>query len=397
MLVSKVIKRILSGSKMQKIYKIIFKIVGELPKKSSLVVFESFHGKQYSDSPRAIFEYMSENTPNAQLVWSVDRRHTKLFEGLNIPYIKRFTIKWFLTMPRAKYWVNNVRLPNWLPKPKKTEYVQTWHGTPLKRLGVDIKEIHMPGTDTGRYKRNFITESSNWDYLVSPNAYSTEIFTRAFSFNGQVLETGYPRNDFLYNYTQRDVSVVKEQLNIPKDKKVILYAPTWRDNQFYSVGQYKFDIKLDLNRMKEQLGNEYVILLRMHYLISENIDLTEYEGFAYDVSNYLDIRELYVISDILITDYSSVFFDFANLKRPIIFYVYDLDEYRDHLRGFYFDLEQEAPGPLVKNTEQVISHIQAVSKDNDLSVSYQQFYSTFCGIEDGEASKRVVEAFYNDK
>nr|WP_279401987.1 CDP-glycerol glycerophosphotransferase family protein [Piscibacillus salipiscarius] len=369
-------------------------MVGLLPKKHNLVIFESFHGKQYSDSPRAIYEYMKKHHPEARLIWSVDRRYTRLFEELNLPFVQRFTPKWFWLMPRAQYWVNNVRLPNWLPKPKKTQYIQTWHGTPLKRLGTDIEEVRMPGTTTEKYKRNFVNEAKNWDYLVSPNAYSTEIFKRAFDYKGHMIESGYPRNDFLINHTKNDVDTIKKQLNIPADKKVILYAPTWRDDEYYRVGQYKFDIKLDLHKLKSTIGDDYVILLRMHYLIAENIELSSFEGFAYDVSNHLDIRELYVISDMLITDYSSVFFDYANLRRPMIFYVYDLEKYKDQLRGFYFNLEENAPGPLTRTTDEVLKEIQEYAEQDEPAEHFEQFYKKFCYLEDGRSAEQVVNTFY---
>lgn len=397
-MIKNLLVKIVRGKASLTIYKFIFKLFSTLPKKKKLVIFESFHGKQFSDSPRAIYEYMKKHNFQYELIWSVDRRSIELFKNLNVTFVKRFTPKWFWLMPRAKYWVNNVRLPNWLPKPKDTIYIQTWHGTPLKRLGIDIDEVRMPGTDTEKYKKNFISEAKKWDYLISPNRYSTEIFTRAFDYNGKMLETGYPRNDFLYNFQKEDVEKIKKGLNLPLDKKIILYAPTWRDNQYYSVGKYRFDIQLDLEQMRRELGQDYIILLRMHYLIAENLELSQYEGFAYDVSNYLDIRDLYIISDMLITDYSSVFFDYANLRRPIIFYVYDLDEYRDELRGFYFNLEDEAPGPLTKTTNEVIEQINKfMENENQFSERFDEFYNRFCHLEDGKASERVVKLIFNDK
>ena len=251
----------------------------------------------------------------------------------------------------------------------------------------------MPGTDTEKYKKNFHAESSKWDFLISPNAYSTEIFARAFNVEpAKIIETGYPRNDILYNGNNRDtIDSLKKKMGIPLDKKVILYAPTWRDDEFYSKGKYKFDLQLNLDQMREQLGQEYVILLRLHYLISENLDLSAYTGFAYNFSNYEDISHLYLISDLILTDYSSVFFDYANLKRPMMFYVYDIDNYRDKLRGFYFDFEATAPGPLVKTTDEVIAEIKALDSSE---TKFASFYDKFCSLEDGEASRRVVEKVF---
>ena len=177
-----------------------------------------------------------------------------------------------------------------------------------------------------------------------------------------------------------------------KNKKIILYAPTWRDDEFYEKGQYKFSLRLNLDKLKESLGEEYILLVRTHYFIADKLDLSDYKGFAVDVSRYDDIAELYLISDILITDYSSVFFDFANLRRPILFYTYDLDKYQNMLRGFYIDIHTEVPGPLVFTTEEIIDKIKNIDKLNEeYKERYDEFYERFCSIDDGNASKRIVE------
>lgn len=370
------------------VYKKIFQFVSLFLRKKNLIMFESFLGKQYSCNPRAIYEYMKEHHPEYQLYWSVDPRFEKGFIDKGIPYARRFSIKWLFLMARAKFWVVNSRMPLWIPKPKGTIYLQTWHGTPLKKLAQDMKEVLMPGTTTEKYKQNFYNESRNWDYLISPNGYSTEIFKRAFSFNKEMIESGYPRNDMLYREDHDEIGKeIKRKLDLPEDKKVILYAPTWRDNQFYSKGRYKLDLQLDLAKLKEELGNDYIIILRMHYLVAENFDLETYKGFAYDFSTHEDISELYLISDLLITDYSSVFFDYANLKRPMIFFTYDIDEYKEDIRGFYFDFEKEAPGPLVITSDEVIEAIKNLSVDNGFN---EEFYNRFCYLEDGHAAERVV-------
>ena len=378
------------------LYKKAFSWIGMLPINKKLVVFESFLGKQFSDNPRAIYEYLQNQQNSYNLYWSVDKKYIHNFQNKNIKYISRFSIKWLFLMPRARFWVTNSRMPVWLPKSKNTIYLQTWHGTPLKRLAVDMEEVHIPGTTAENYKKNFIKEAKNWDYLISPNAYSTEIFRRAFQFDKEIIESGYPRNDFICNFSSTEnISKIANDFEIPLNKKVILYAPTWRDNQFYSKGKYRFNLNMNFDLMREKLGEDYVILLRLHYLISENLDLTPYEGFVYDFSNHEDIRELYLLADILITDYSSVFFDYSNLKRPMIFYVYDVEEYRDNLRGFYFDFEQEAPGPLVKTTEEVIQAVKEIEA-NDFQVfeKFDVFYNRFCYLESGNSTRRVVEKIF---
>lgn len=376
-----------------RILKILFYIAGMLPVKRNTIIFESFYGKQFNDNPKVLYEYIKEHYPNYKLYWSFDRRHKHLFQEDNINALSRFSLRWILVKGRAKYWITNSRLPLWIPKPKHTVYLQTWHGTPLKKLGADIEEVQMPGTTTDKYIRNFLFEAGKWDYLVSPNAYSSAIFKRAFGFAGTMIESGYPRNDALYNRNnQIEITKIKRELNIDPDKKVILYAPTWRDNQYYSTGKYKLDLQLDLDKMQAALGEDYVILLRMHYLMYEALDFKAYQHFVKDVSTYPEVSDLFLAADMLITDYSSVFFDYANLKRPMIFFAYDIEEYRDQIRGFYFDFEQEAPGPVVKTTDEVIEAIIAHDPEKEEeNASLESFYSRFCYLDDGNASKRVVE------
>ncbi|WKA53846.1 CDP-glycerol glycerophosphotransferase family protein [Planococcus shixiaomingii] len=377
-----------------RIIRLFFEIMGRMPRKQKLIIFESFHAKQYSDSPRAIYEYMREYHPEYQLLWSINGQVEKLFKDFQVPYVRRFTFRWFLTFPRAKYWVNNVRLPAWMPKPQNTIFVQTWHGTPLKKLGIDIEQIHMPGTKTSTYKKNFVIESSKWDFLVSPNAYSTEIFKRAFHFKGKVIESGYPRNDVLSNTSPNMISAIKKKLGIPEHKKIMLYAPTWRDNEFYQKGKYKFQFQFNLDNWKKEFGDEWVLLSRMHYLVAENFDFSSHAGTVYDVSAYPDIRDLYLVSDMMITDYSSVFFDFAILNRPIIFFMYDLEKYRNELRGFYINMEEDAPGPIVQTESELFRAMHKLMHvDVQLDPKFIAFRNKFASLEDGNATKRVVQTF----
>ncbi|MEC2158529.1 CDP-glycerol glycerophosphotransferase family protein [Virgibacillus halodenitrificans] len=393
----KIKKRLLTFKRskfVKRIIKLLFIIMSLFPNRKKTIVFESFHGKQFSDNPKALYQYIAMNYPSYKLYWSFDKRYQDNFKHEKLKKLPRFGMKWILVMARAEYWISNSRLPLWIPKPRGTIYVQTWHGTPLKKLGNDIKEVHMPGTDTIKYKKNFTKEAEKWDYLVSPNSYSTEIFKRAFDFKKTVLESGYPRNDVLINDNNKKVvDAIKRNLNIPLDKKVILYAPTWRDNNFYGKGKYKFDIKLDLTKLKKELKDDYVLVLRMHYLVSEDFDLPKHKDFVYDFSNYNDINHLYLISDVLITDYSSVFFDFANLRKPILFFTYDIENYRDELRGFYFNIEDTAPGPHLKTNEEIITYLKLIKSGHyELPEGFESFYEKFCYLEDGKASKRIAES-----
>ncbi len=366
----------------------------KLPLKEKTVLFESFLGKNYSDNPKYIYEYMLKNCPDYDFIW-IFKEPGKTISG-NPKQIKRFSLKYYYYMATAKYWVSNSRVPKRFDKREGNVYLQTWHGTPLKKLVFDMKDIHSANPN---YKRDVFIQSRRWDYLISPNQYSTEIFGSAFKYDKTMLEFGYPRNDILYSGNDEEtINGLKKKLGIPVDKKVVLYAPTWRDNDFFEAGKYRFTLQLDLQKMKEQLGDEYIVLLRMHYFIANQLDISEFEGFAYDLSTYDDIAELYLVSDILITDYSSVFFDYANLRRPILFYTYDLENYRDTLRGFYIDIEEEVPGPLLKTTDEVIATIENIEDvHNQYTDKYNKFFEKFCSWDDGKASEKVVKEVFELK
>ncbi|WP_310603937.1 bifunctional glycosyltransferase/CDP-glycerol:glycerophosphate glycerophosphotransferase [Anaerosporobacter sp.] len=369
-----------------------FHLFTKMKMKDNWVLFESFFGKSYSDSPKYIYEYLNKAYPNQfKCIWVINDKKTQ------IPYgaikVKRFSIRYAYYFARCKYDVLNVRQPNWIRKRKGNVFLETWHGTPLKRLVFDQEEVCGASP---LHKQQFYRQSRDWDYLVSDNGFSTETFKRAFLFHNEIVECGYPRNDILYA-PDKDARMdrLKDKLGIPKDKKTILYAPTWRDDEYYGKGEYKFALKLNLHELKRQLGNEYVLLLRTHYYIADSIDITGIEDFAFNVSKYNDISELYLISDLLITDYSSVFFDYGNLRRPILFFTYDLEKYRDMLRGFYLDIEKEMPGPLLFTEEEVITAIKDIKNvEVEYQDKYDEFYNRFCHVGDGYASKRIVEKVF---
>lgn len=364
-----------------------------LSMKQNWIVFESFLGKNYSDSCKYIYEYLHrEYGGKYRYIWVINDKDTDI-PG-NVTKVKYLGLKWFYYTSRAGYYVNNMRQPLWLNRRKGSVMLETWHGTPLKKLVFDMEDIHAA---TPQYKMDVYAQSRKWTYLISDNPFSTKVFESCFLYPAErIIETGYPRNDILYAPDREErASKIKERLSIPHDKKVILYAPTWRDDEYYGPGRYQFALKLDLRRMKERFGDRYVILIRTHYFIADAVDTEGLDGFAFNVSRYDDIAELYLISDICITDYSSVFFDYANLRRPILFYVYDFDKYRDKLRGFYIDMETELPGPLLYNEHELfdaVEHIESI--ENEYESLYNDFYNRFCCIDDGHAAERVVNEVF---
>lgn len=366
---------------------------------SNTIVFESFGGKNYSDSPKYIYEYMQKNYPKLNYIWVFNNPDKNVIIG-NAEKVKKGSKEYYDAYSKAKFWVSNARLPLYLNKKENQIYIQTWHGTPLKRLANDMKVVRMPGTTTAKYKKNFYAETSRWDYLVSPNRYSTNIFKTAFWMDEErTWEIGYPRNDILVNRSndQEYINQIKKDLNLPEDKKVIMYAPTWRDDEFVKKGQYLFDLKINLENLQKELGENYVILLRMHYLIANALDLNGYEDFAIDVSNYSDISELYLISDALITDYSSVMFDFGILKRPQYFFAYDIEKYDKGLRGFYMDYMNDLPGEIITDEFKLAEKLKNIDEHKEkYKDKIEKFYEKFCSLEKGQSSKFIGD-FINEK
>jgi len=372
-------------------YHLYHKFFTKMPIKENYVLCESFFGKSYSDSPKYIYEYLCKNEPGKyKFIWVINKK-------TYIPYhpikVKRFSIRYCYYMAVCKYNVFNVRQPEWVRKRKGNIFLETWHGTPLKKLVFDQEEV-MGASPL--YKAQFYKQSRVWDFLVSANHFSTEAFQSAFLFDKEILEYGYPRNDILHKENKEEIAAkIRRKLKIPEGKKTILYAPTWRDDEYYGRGKYKFALHLDLRLLKKELGKDYVVLLRTHYFIADSLDVTGVEDFAINVSKYDDISELYLVSDMLITDYSSVFFDFANLKRPILFYTYDLDKYRDMIRGFYLDIETEVPGPLLYTNEEVVEAIKQIDHiSEEYQEKYDAFYERFCSLEDGHAAEKVAKKVF---
>ena len=246
-------------------------------------------------------------------------------------------------------------------------------------------------SDLRTYQKKFIKNVRTWDYLISQNSYSTEIFRRAFDFKKDILTIGYPRNDILLKQNNlKSIENIKKRFHLPPGKKILLYAPTWRDNEHYGSHQYKFSTKIDFSLLQEQLGNEYIILLKAHYLVGEQLDLRGFEGFIYQFGPDVDIAELYLISDMLITDYSSVMFDYSILNRPMLFFTYDLELYKDKLRGFYFDFLEEAPGPVVKTSQELLVAIQEYNPW-EYKTKYEEFRKKYNHADQGNASEKVVD------
>src|SRR5699024_1907064 len=275
---------------MKKLYKIMKTI---LPINKRLILFESGIGKQYSDSPRQLYEEIVIRDLNYKKVWVYNKK-VSFSDPENTIRVKRLSFRYFYYLARARVWVNNQNFPTYLTKRKGTTYVQTWHGTPLKKMLHDIENV-MGRNDT--YLERVTNSVNRWDYLLSPSSYASETFRSAFQYKGPIIEKGYPRNDVFYKQNIKERSEdIKSRLRLPRDKKVILYAPTFRDNQNSKKNKFMFQVQMDLEKMQQELSDEYIILLRMHLVINNKLSIPKWQkGFVKNVSNYPDMQELLLI------------------------------------------------------------------------------------------------------
>ena len=339
----------------------------------NLIVFDSFFGCHISDSPLAIFDHIDHEKYRCYFMVN----QPEDFE--NYPTIRRGSFRAYYYLSKAKFIIGNSRMPLAWKKKKGQVYLQTWHGTPLKRLVHDQIAFDAPSANSfEEYCAIFTKDSDRWDYLFSGCPYASEKFRSAFKSNAEILEIGYPRNHKLYHHTDEDILGIKKKLGISSEKRVILYAPTYRDNQNIGAESYFFDDRLDYELLHRDLDN-IVILVRYHYLVNQKKRL-EYEDVI-DVSSHQDINDLFLISDILITDYSSVFFDYSILKRPFFFFVPDFEEYEGELRGFYLDMNQDLPVKPVRTTEELIQQIKQADEYN---------FETFSSLYNPERNKECI-------
>ncbi len=373
------------------LWNVIFRIFMYLPQQENKVFFESFLGQSYSDNPKALYEELSKSG-TYKSVWSMKKKTS--IPG-NAIQVKRLGIKYLYHLATAKYIIVNSRMPKEFKKSESQILVQTWHGTPLKKLGHDIKEFTMPNQTAETYLSEFDEDVAKWDYLLSPNAYSTSKFKSAFQFEGEIIESGYPRNDALINSNKQTISLLKQKHGIDSLDRVLLYTPTYRDNSYDDSNSYIQAIKLDLELMAKRLG-DWKIILRVHYLIAQNIDI--------DLPNVIipkqsvDINELILISDCLITDYSSVMFDYANVNKPIIFYAYDIDEYAKETRGFYQEYQKMICGENIKDTNDLIKILKNFTNYRQRYSEQRKLFSeTYCALDDGKVSEKVIRKIMGEK
>ena len=360
------------------------------------IVFEAYNGRSYACSPRAIYEEMRKHNPaHYHFIWCM--REPKKYAFLNsedTTVIKYEGPEYYKTYASAAAWVNNSIFPPEITKKPEQFFLQTWHGTPLKKLGCDITTGQGNAMNSiSDLHRRYRREAKRFDKLLAPSKFCAKAFQSTFDLPNQdkIVKQAYPRNDRLVNATEKDIAKLKQKLSLPLDKKIILYAPTWRDNQHDAKLGYTYKLKVNFKKWQAALGDEYVVIFRAHYLVAQQYKLEKYAGFIYNLSDYDEISDLYLVSDLLITDYSSVFFDYAILKRPMLFYMYDYDEYRTQMHDFYFDID-ELPGPIIKSQKRLLREIPLIEqKQTRYAKRYQRFARKYNPREDGTGAKQAAQ------
>jgi len=353
--------------------------------KDKTILYESYHGKSMTGNPYAMYLTLSKDGrfKDYTHIWILEDIK-KVKELKNTKLIKRNSLKHAHYLLTSKYLINNTTFLPYVSKRENQIYINTWHGVPLKTLGDDIRNSYGSGKNVAR---NLLQT----DFLVLPSKYTTDKLLQSHHietlYPGKIIENGYPRTDLLFK-NESDKINLKNELNIPINKKVILYAPTYRGD-FNNPLDEKNIIERLLSRLASKFDNEYIVLYKGHY----------FKNFALDNSNIINIpnsfdsNELLNIVDILITDYSSIAFDFLVLQKPILYYAYDLEEYTQD-RGLYFNV-REMPGALCEIEDNVILEVENV---DTFMTRYESDYSSaiekFCKYDDGRVTQKVVDAIF---
>ena len=350
------------------------------------VLFEAFSGKQIGDSPLAIAIELQKSHPELKLYWSSASGNPELPEGMTA--LRHGSPSWYRALATSKFLVNNANFPAYFRKREGQIYLQTWHGTPLKLIGLDIRNNRTSAV----YQQTMEREAGYWDYLLSPSAYCTEIFPKAFATKAKVLELGYPRNDSLNNVSAETRAAIRRKLGVADPKqKLVLYAPTWRDHSRGSKGGWE---SVNYLSQETKLPDGFTLLFRGHANTHASHQAIN-TAAVIDVTFYPNIADLFIAADVLVTDYSSVMFDFSATGKPIIFLTPDLKEYEAD-RGFYFDFRTHAPGPICSTAQEVNQALMdADANQTAFAKKYAAWIDKFNPKDDGQVAKRVVNTVWN--
>ncbi|MEZ0065370.1 CDP-glycerol glycerophosphotransferase (TagB/SpsB family)/glycosyltransferase involved in cell wall biosynthesis [Streptacidiphilus sp. MAP12-20] len=366
------------------------RIQRRLPIEDDLAVFASYWARTPACNPAAIHAKLRELAPELRTVWVVEaKRRGEVSKGLDC--VSPGSRAYREAISRARYFVNNVNFPDGAPKRRGTVQLQTHHGTPVKKMGLDLRDY--PAAGQAIDFRKLLGRVDRWDYSLSSNRYSTLIWERVYPSSFRSLEYGYPRNDVYYSAGAEEVRAARRELGIPEGATVLLYAPTLRDYRA------SYRPQLDLHRFAERLGEGHVVLNRAHYLYDQGKRSDgPGGGQVIDVSTHPSLERLALAADALVTDYSSVMFDYANLDRPIVVFADDWEVYRQ-TRGVYLDLLSgrpgETPGPVATTEAELVDVFRSGAWcDGESAGLRAAFRERFCEFDDGRAAERVVRTVF---
>ncbi|MCR6096278.1 CDP-glycerol glycerophosphotransferase family protein [Salipaludibacillus agaradhaerens] len=355
--------------------------------KKSKLLFMSYYGGQYSCNPKYITEYLLKHDLHKkfEIVWVLNKPE----QDRNKPFFrtaKAMSLRYFYHLATAQVVITNHRLPNHFKKKDDQYYIQTWHSS------LRLKQIEK---DAGKaLPDNYIElakhDSHMCNLLLSGCAKSTEIFKRSFWYEGEILESGTPRNDILVTPQLDLVNRVKLKLNLSPEKKVVLFAPTFRNKQ--KTTPLEFDVDRILTTLKQAFGGEWVLLVKLHPHLTEMYRHTDFSKNVRNVTAYEDTQELLACADILITDYSSLMFDFAITERPCFLYTPDIEQYTASERKLYFQLS-DLPFPSAVNEEELLVQFDRFNKQDYLE-KLATFLLATGSFEEGKASEKVVERIH---
>lgn len=357
----------------------LFRVWGKFLKvDQNLVVFVSFMGKGFNDSPRAIYDYMMghDEYKKYRCVWAFENPG----EFVDLDSVRIDSFSYFKTVLKAKYWITNTNIERGLKFKKKDQvFLNTWHGIALKHIGNDC-----PGRKDFDFRKT--------DYLVVSGDYDEKVFKSAFRAKEKsYLRCGMPRNEELWLANDEKKKTLRSQMNVPEHKKVILYAPTWRDST--DCGRsYSIKPPIHFEEWKEQLGDDYIVFFRAHHQTTEVLGV-KFNEFVRDVSDYPAVNDLMIASDILITDYSAIAFDYSVLCRPIFCYAYDYDEYLAE-RGTYFEIDDRYPNKSCRDEGELLSRIKKCDYEKECN-NTRSFRDRFIQYGVG-ATETCVKAVFGE-
>ncbi|BDH03830.1 glycosyl transferase [Streptomyces seoulensis] len=375
-------------------YNRLYRLHLRRPVDENLAVYAAYWNRGVACNPAAIYEKAKELAPNVHGVWVIKKDAVDTVPA-GVDYVVANSPRYWEVMARAKYLVNNVNFPNDIVKRPDQVHLQTHHGTPLKQMGIDQQKY--PAAAKNMSFGKMLERADKWDLSLTSNRHSSEIWERVYPCAFEGVEYGYPRNDVYYRATAEDVVRIRAELGIEPGKTAILYCPTVRD---YQKGYVP---RIDLERFCRELGPDHVVLVRTHYFYGSDprLEALQERGLIKDVSKYPVVEDLCLAADALITDYSSIMFDYACLDRPIVTYADDWEVY-SRARGVYFDILSgkpgETPGATATSEDELIEVFRSGEWKSDKATELRSaFRERFVQFDDGNAAERVVRRLFLDQ